>query len=200
MNKYIECCRRHTLNGVIIIDENSTYIDDRVLIESGVTIYPNNFITGDTFIKKNVVLYPNNVIKDSFIDEECFVGPFSNLKGNNEIGKKCVIGAFVELKNAKLKDNVRAKHHAYLGDVEIGENCNIGCGVIIANYDGKTKQKSVIENDVFVGSNVTIISPVHIGNNSLIAAGSTIVENVDSNSLAIARKRQINKKGYYKSL
>ena len=101
------------------------------------------------------------------------------------------------MKNSNIANNVKAKHHIYLGDVDVGENTNIGCGVITANYDGKNKHKSFIGKNCFVGSNVTFVSPIRVGDNCVIGAGSTIVSNVKENSLSIARERQINKDNYY---
>ena len=190
-------CLHYIKNGVKIIDVNSTYIGDDVVIEKGVIIYPNSFIFGDTYIGEGTIIYPNSVIESSFIYNSCVVGPFANIKKGSKIGANSYIGAFVEVKNSCLKNNVKAKHHAYLGDVEVEENCNIGCGVIFANYDGKKKHRSKVEKNVFIGSNVTIVSPVNIGENSLIGAGSTIVLDVERNSLAIARNKQINKIDYY---
>ena len=119
------------------------------------------------------------------------------MKKGSKTDDNVVVGAFVEMKNSELKKNVKAKHHAYLGDVFVDENSNIGCGVISANYDGKNKHKSYIGKSSFIGSNVTIVSPVKIGNNVVVGAGSTIVKDIKDKSLAIARERQINKESYY---
>ncbi len=188
--KLLEC-------GVQIIDVNNTYISENVMIGEGSVIYPNNYILGKSSIGNNSVVHPNCYIEDSVIGQDCFVGPFAHLKCKAFVGDNCVIGAFVEVKNSKIKNGVKAKHHAYLGDVEVGEKSNIGCGTIVANYDGKKKHKSKLGDKCFIGSNVTLVSPINVGNNCVIGAGSTIVENVEDNSLAIARSRQINKKDYY---
>lgn len=191
-------CLKHIRAGVKIIDLSTTYIEKEVVIGKNVIIYPNNYICGSSEIRDNTIIYPNCLIMDSVIGENCEIGPFSNIKQKSKIGNNSIIGAYVEVKNSLLKDNVKAKHHAYLGDVDIDDGCNIGCGVIFANYDGKNKHRSTIYKNVFIGSNVTIVSPIVIKENAFIAAGSTIVENVDANSLAIARNRQINKLKYYK--
>ena len=162
-----------------------------------VEIYPNNYLVGDCSIGDNSVIFPNCYIEDSVIGEACCIGPFSNLKKGCYIDDKVIVGAFVEVKNSVIKSGVKAKHHAYLGDVEIGQETNIGCGVIVANYDGEKKHKTHIGKKVFVGSNVTIISPVEIGSNVVVGAGSTIVKDISDNSLAIARERQVNKENYY---
>lgn len=191
-------CLQYMRNGIKIIDVNNTYIGDDVILEKNVVVYPNSFILGDTYIGEGTIIYPNSIIEDSVICKNSIVGPFVNIKKGSKVGPNSYVGAFVEVKNSCLKSNVKAKHHAYLGDVDIDDNCNIGCGVIFANYDGKNKYRSKVEKNVFIGSNVTIVSPVNIGANSLIGAGSTIVLDVEENSLAIARNKQINKIDYYK--
>ena len=185
-------------SGVNIIDVNNTYIGDDVIVNSGVVIYPNTEIGGHTVINEGTTIYSNCCIENSVVESGCFIGPFSNLKKGTHIGKNCVVGAFVEIKNTVLKNNVKVKHHAYLGDGLVDDNCNIGCGVIFANYDGINKHKTVIGKNCFIGSNVTIVAPCKIGDRSFVAAGSTIVKDVEGYSLAIARSRQVNKIDYYK--
>ena len=194
---YLNNCNRLIANGVKIYDVNNTYIGENVKIGRDVEIYPNNYLLGECFVGDNSVILPNCFIEDSIIGEECCIGPFANLKKGSCVGDKVVIGAFVEVKNSIIKSGVKAKHHAYLGDVEVGEKTNIGCGTIIANYDGKNKHRTYLGKKVFVGSNVTIVSPVEIGDNVVIGAGSTIVNDINDNSLAIARERQVNKENYY---
>ena len=193
-----KACYKFVEKGVKIMDLSNTYIGEDVVIGKNVVIYPNNYIYGCVEIGDNTIIYPNCFIVNSSIGENCEIGPFSNIKQGSKIGYNSIIGAYVEVKNSLLKGNVKAKHHAYLGDVDIDEGTNIGCGVIFANYDGKKKHRSIVGKNVFIGSNVTVVSPVNIGEKSFIAAGSTIVEDVNSYSLAIARNRQINKLKYYK--
>lgn len=193
--KYI--CLKHIKNGVKIYDPDSTYISEGVDIGRDVEIYPNNYILGATKINDNSCIYPFCYIEDSFIGNKCNVGPYTRLKKGSWLDREVEVASFVEVKKSTLKKGVKAKHHAYLGDCVIGENTNIGCGVIVANFDGRKKNQSIIENNCFIGSNVTIISPVKISSNSVIAAGSTIVSDVKANSLAIARNKQINKDEYY---
>ena len=115
---------------------------------------------------------------------------------NSKIGDDCRVGNFVEIKNSTLKSNVKAAHLAYIGDAYIGYRCNFGCGSITVNYDGKNKHKTIIGNDVFVGSNSNLVAPINISDNSFIACGSTITTDVPKNTLSIARSRQINKVNY----
>ena len=204
--KYAEAIKKFYLSnalnlidiGVNIIDVNNTYIGDDVVVYPGVVIYPSTQINGHTVINERTIIYSNCCIEDAIVGSDCLIGPFSNLKKGTHVGKKCIVGAFVELKNTVLKNNVKVKHHAYLGDGIVENNCNIGCGVIFANYDGKEKHKTLVGKNCFIGSNVTIVAPCNIGDNSFVAAGSTIVKEVEKYSLAIARSRQVNKIDYYK--
>lgn len=166
----------HMKNGVTIEDASNTYIYDDVKIGTDTIIHPNTIIKSGVVIGQNCELGPN-----AYIREGCTIG--DNVK----------IGNAVELKKAKIDNNTKVAHLTYLGDCEIGENTNIGCGTITCNYDGKNKYKTQIGNNVFVGSNVNFIAPVKVGNDVIIGAGSTITDDIPDNALAIARERQINK-------
>lgn len=199
-------------SGVYIINKDSVTIGPDVEIAPGVTIYPNSFIMGKTKIEKNAIIGPStelynatinenvlcrqSVVYDSTILKDATVGPFAHIRMNTIVGEKDRIGNFVEVKNSTLGVNTKASHLSYLGDSEIGNNVNIGCGSITVNYDGKKKSKTVIGNNVFVGCNSNLIAPITIEDDSFIAAGSTITDNVEKEDLAIARSKQINKKGY----
>ena len=189
-----------------IINKKSCCIQQSVKIGKGCIIYPNNTILGSTQIKDGCIVYPGNVIIDSIIGQNCViktsyitnsiigdncaVGPFSNLRENNIIGNNCKIGDFCELKNCKMGNNTKASHHAYLGDVDIGEKVNIGAGVIVANYDGKSKHHSTICEGAFIGCNCNIISPVTIAKNTFVCAGTTVTDSTCENDFIIARVRQ----------
>lgn len=196
----------HLDRGVDIFDPMTVYIDIDVVIESGVTIAPNNIIKGKTIIKKDAVIESGNVI-DSCVIDECAkidssrlyssyvgknttVGPFCYVRPDNIIGASCRIGDFVELKNSVIGDGCKVSHLTYVGDVQMGKECNIGCGVVFVNYDGKNKFKSLVGDRVFVGSNSNIVAPVKIDGGAFIAAGSTITGDVPADALAIARARQ----------
>ena len=169
----------HMRNGVTIEDTNTTYIHDDVIIGMDTVIHPNTTIKGDVVIGENCEIGPN-----AYIREGCRIA--DNVK----------IGNFVELKKATIDSGTKVPHFIYLGDCEVGKNTNIGCGTITCNYDGINKNKTLIGDNCFIGSNVNLVAPVKIGNNSKIGAGSTITEDVPENSLAIARERQINKENY----
>lgn len=205
---------KHMLNGVTFIDPETTYIDKTVQIEEDTIIYPSNVLKGNTKIGSNCVLEQGNTIEDSeishnvwiqnstilksFVGEGTKVGPFAYIRPDSEIGKNVKIGDFVEVKKSKIGDNSKASHLTYIGDAEVGKNVNLGCGVVFVNYDGINKHKTKIGDDCFIGCNVNLISPVIVGENSYIAAGSTITDDVPKDSLSIARSRQTNKDGYRK--
>lgn len=156
-------------------------------------------IDPETKIGKGTKIRPFTVIEESVvIGEKCIIGPFTRLRPGTILGNNVHIGNFVEVKNTIIGDGSKANHLTYLGDTEIGKNVNIGAGTITCNFDGKKKHKTIIEDGVFIGSNVSLIAPVRIGKNAYVAAGSTITENAPSNALAIARARQINKPNWVK--
>ena len=135
----------------------------------------------------------SSTIIDSQIGNGTTVGPYAYLRPGSRIGNNCKIGDFVEFKNASFGDGSKASHLSYIGDADVGSNVNIGCGVVFVNYDGKNKFRTVVKDNSFVGSNSNLVAPVTIEENSFIAAGSTITEDVPKDSLAIARGRQVNK-------
>lgn len=191
------------------IDKKNTYIDDSVEIGDNTTIYPNVMIEGNSKIGKNCIIHMGSYLKDvtildntiiynsfvvnSKIGNNVTIGPYAHIRENNIIKDNVKIGSFVEIKNNEINDNTKIPHLSYVGDSFIGSNVNIGAGAITANYDGKNKHKTVIKDNAFIGSNSTLIAPVMVGKNSLIAASSAINENVSDNQLAIARQFQINK-------
>ena len=202
-NNFIKDCKSR---GVVFIDETSVFFDEKVKIGDNATIYPNNHIYGDTVIGNGAVINPNNIITDSVIGEGAVItasviekstvgknvsmGPNAHLRPNSVIGDNCHIGNFVEIKNAVLKKGTKVAHLTYVGDAEVGENCNIGCGSIFVNYNGKIKQKSVVGDRCFIGSNCNIIAPVTIGDDAFIAAGTTVTKSVEKESFIIGRVRQ----------
>jgi bifunctional UDP-N-acetylglucosamine pyrophosphorylase/glucosamine-1-phosphate N-acetyltransferase len=198
--------------GVTLIDPESTYIEAGVVIGSDTTVYAGNLITGNTVIGKNCILYPNSRIDNAVIDDgvevQCSVilsskigantkvGPNAYIRPETVIGENARIGDFVEIKKSTIGNNTKVSHLTYVGDAQVGENCNMGCGTVFVNYDGKEKHKTVVGDHVFIGCNVNLIAPVKIGDNAFIAAGSTVTDDVEENDLCIARARQTNKKGW----
>lgn len=198
--------------GVFLLDPEATYIGPEVKIGEGTVVYPNTHIYGKTFIGKDNLIGPNcyleNVrigngneiqfshIVDTEIGNETRLGPYFRSRGGAKIEDGVKIGNFNEIKNAKMGKESRMAHLSYLGDVDLGEDVNIGAGTITANYDGFSKHHSSIGNRAFIGSGTTIVSPVEIGDNAFIAAGSTVSQSVPAHAMAIARERQTNKAGY----
>ena len=171
----------HMEKGVTIIDPNNTYIYDDVEIGMDTTIYPGTTIKCNTKIGEN-----------------CEIGPYAYIRENCDIADNAKVGAFVELKKTKVGKGSKVPHLSYLGDTQLGEKCNVGCGTITCNYDGYKKTQTIIGDDVFIGSNVNLVAPVELGKNSFIAAGSTITEDVPEYALAIARQKQTNKEAWNK--
>jgi bifunctional UDP-N-acetylglucosamine pyrophosphorylase / glucosamine-1-phosphate N-acetyltransferase len=204
--------RRHMENGVTLIDPNSTYIGDDVEIARDTIIYPGNVIEGNTKIGEGVTLYPNSrisnsvisnnveiqssVIIDSQIGEGTTVGPFAYIRPESVIGSHARIGDFVEIKKSHIGNNTKVSHLTYIGDAKVGENCNFGCGTVVVNYDGKKKNTTIIGNNSFIGCNTNLVSPVTVEDNTYIAAGSTIVNDVKEGELAVARAKQRNIEGW----
>ncbi len=187
--------RFHMLNGVTIVDPNNTYIGPDVTIGADTIIYPGNFIVGNTTIGENNILKPNNYIENSIIGDNSVIGPMTNIRPMTVIEGNNRIGSFVETKKTTMKKGAKAAHLTYLGDAEIGEGTNIGGGTITANYDGVNKFKTIIGNNVFVGTGSTIIAPCIIKDGAFIAGGSTIYQDVGEDDLAFGRAYQVNKVG-----
>jgi bifunctional UDP-N-acetylglucosamine pyrophosphorylase/glucosamine-1-phosphate N-acetyltransferase len=201
------------LSGVTIIGPETTFIDDTVEIGRDTIIYPNNFICGKTKIGEGCTIYPNSriidakigsevkikdscLIEESKIGDKASIGPFAHLRPHTELGRDVKIGNFVEIKKSVVKDGAKANHLTYLGDSVIGRNVNIGAGTITCNYDGFKKHRTEIGDNVFVGSDVQFIAPVKIGKGAIVAAGTTVTEDVPADSLVISRTKQISKKGW----
>ncbi len=200
--------------GVTFMDPASTYISPDVVIGSDTVIYPGTVILGKTMIGSECVIGPNSdirnsviedhavvrqsVVTDSRIGEAAQVGPFAHLRQQAVLGENTRVGNFVEIKKSTFGDGAKASHLSYIGDASIGERVNLGCGSITVNYDGKNKFETVVEDDAFVGCNVNLIAPVKVGKGAIVAAGSTITNDVPEEALAIARERQTNKEGYTK--
>ena len=192
----------------------NVYISEESIVSPNAKILFNSIILGKSEIKDDAVIGPNTIIinsvinkgaeilnsmvMDSVVGEKTTVGPFAHLRDFVSIGRECRVGNFVEIKKSKIDDRTKASHLAYIGDSDVGKDCNFGCGSITVNYDGVNKHKTVIGDNAFIGCNTNLVAPVTIHNNSFIACGSTITSDVPENTLAIARSRQLNKIDYYK--
>ena len=163
-------------------------------IDSNCEIKNNTSIVNSTLGENTVVF--SSQIEDSLIGYGCIIGPFSHIRNRSILGNNLRVGNFVEIKNSIIGDNSKMAHLSYVGDAEIGKRCNIGCGVVFCKYDGKVKQKTYLGDNVFVGSNVSLIAPLKIESGAYVAAGSTINKDIGAGEFAIARERQINKNNY----
>lgn len=211
---YMASCRRKIgelyEKGVNIIDPDSVYISPMSEIGADTVIYPGVFIRGEVKIGKNCSIGPYCVIEDCVISDNCdikpfsciyssraensvSIGPFSHLRPQTYLCEKVKVGNFSEVKKSKIGRGSKVPHLSYVGDTVMGEKVNVGAGTITCNYDGVNKNKTVIEDSAFIGSNANLVAPVKVGKGALIAAGSTITEDVPPETLAIARSRQIIK-------
>lgn len=208
--------RKNMVNGVTIIDPSNTYISADAIIGSDTVLHPGTIIEGNTVIGSDCEIGPHTVIRDSEIGErtvirqstvhdsklgtEVSVGPFAHIRPDSVIGDEVRVGNFVEIKKTVFGNRSKASHLSYIGDAQIGEDVNLGCGSITVNYDGKNKFKTVIGNGVFIGCNSNLVAPVTVEDGAYVAAGSTITENVPSKALSVARARQVNKEDYVDQL
>ena len=205
---------KYMVEGVVLENPSNIFIEDGVKIGRDTIIHSGAKIMGDTVIGEDCVITGDSTICDSIIEDNVIIkssviekshvgegtdiGPFAHLRPKANLGKHVHIGNFVEVKNATVGNFTKAGHLAYIGDADLGEHINIGCGAIFVNYDGVNKHRSKIEDGAFIGSNANIVAPVHIGEKGFIAAGSTITKDVDGGDLSIERGQQANIPGWVK--
>ena len=198
--------------GVYFQDPTSTYIDADVTISPGTKVFANTHLTGKTTIDENCTIGPNaqindssigknskvvnSVVDQSTIHENGNIGPFAHIRPGSELGEGVKVGSFAETKKSKIGKGSKVPHLAYVGDAELGENVNFSAGSITVNYDGKEKHKTDIKDGAFIGSDVMLVAPVTIGEESMIGAGSVITKDVPSKALGIERNNQKNVEGY----
>ena len=188
-------------NGVVGKD---VVLGENVVLEDNVKLFGKTIVGDGVLIKSGSVLtdvvlgagtiIDNSIVSNSVIGENCKIGPFTHVRPNCRISDNVKIGSFVEIKNSVVGRGTKIPHLSYVGDAEIGENVNIGCGVVFANYNGKIKQKSFVGNNVFVGCNVNIIAPVKIADDTYICAGTNVTEDTHQGDFVIGRVRQENKR------
>ncbi|WP_035586910.1 bifunctional UDP-N-acetylglucosamine diphosphorylase/glucosamine-1-phosphate N-acetyltransferase GlmU [Hippea jasoniae] len=202
-------------DDVSFVDPDSTYINYDVKIGSDTIIFPGVNIRGNTKIGRdciiengsviensiigdNVHIKPYSVIEESCIANNCQIGPFAHLRPLSRLSENVRIGNFVETKKVEIGKGSKASHLTYLGDAKLGEDVNVGCGTITCNYDGYQKNETIIGDRVFIGSDVQLVAPVKVGDDALIAAGTTVTKDVEPFALAISRVPQTNKKDWVK--
>jgi bifunctional UDP-N-acetylglucosamine pyrophosphorylase/glucosamine-1-phosphate N-acetyltransferase len=172
----------------VVIDVNVVF-EGRVVLGDNVRIGPNNFIANAS-IGEGVEILPNCVIESATIGALSRIGPFSRVRPETNLGRDTHIGNFVEIKKSDIGEGSKVNHLAYVGDAEIGRAVNVGAGTITCNYDGAFKHKTIIEDDVFVGSDTQLVAPVRIGKGVTIGAGTTVTDDVEADKLVISRVRQ----------
>ncbi|MEX5215676.1 MAG: bifunctional UDP-N-acetylglucosamine diphosphorylase/glucosamine-1-phosphate N-acetyltransferase GlmU [Nitrospiraceae bacterium] len=199
--------------GVTMKDPATTWIDADVRLGRDTVLYPQVTLEGQTRIGEDCVIRSHArltdcvvgdrveildscVLRESQVEDEAHLGPFAHLRPGTVVRRQAKVGNFVEIKKAELGEGSKANHLSYLGDAVIGKGVNIGAGTITCNYDGVKKYQTVIENDVFVGSDTQLVAPVRIGCGALIAAGTTVTQDVPPNALAIGRASQVNRPGW----
>lgn len=200
--------------NVIIDDARTVYIDKKCIIGRGVRLEPNIILEGRVVIGDYSVIGANSIlrncsigentivcssyIEDSKVGDRVTIGPFAYIRKDSVIADNCRIGDFVEIKKSVLHKGVKSAHLTYIGDAEVGECTNVGCGTVFANYNGIIKQRTVVGKRVFIGCNSNLVAPLSVGDNAYIAAGSTVTADVPNESLCIARQRQIIKPDWRK--
>ena len=208
-----QICARWMENGVTLRDPATTSIDADVEIGQDTVLSPHVTLEGRTTIGEDchvrshtriadsvlghrVVVQDSCVIREARLEDDTMVGPFAHLRPGAVIRRTAKVGNFVEMKKAELGEGSKANHLSYLGDARIGKGVNIGAGTITCNYDGTHKHETVIEDGVFVGSDTQLIAPITVGRGAVIAAGSTLTDDVPADALAIARAEQVNRPGW----
>ena len=209
----LETNRRRLLeNGVEMMDAAAVYPGDEVTVGEGTLLLPGVILRGKTTVGKGCTIGPNVMLtdctvgsnvtinssqcEDSRIEEGCEIGPYTHIRPHCVVGKDSKLGAFVQIKNANLGEGTKMAHLTYVGDSDVGDNCNFGCGSITSNYDGFKKHRTTIGSNVFVGCNTNFIPPVSVGDGAFIAAAATVTEDVPADALVIGRSRQLVKEGW----
>jgi bifunctional UDP-N-acetylglucosamine pyrophosphorylase/glucosamine-1-phosphate N-acetyltransferase len=204
---------RWMTTGVTLRDPETIVIDADVEIGQDTVLYPNVTLEGRTTVGEDCVIHSQTriadsvlgnrvtvqdscVIRESRLEDDSAVGPFAHLRPGSVLRRSAKVGNFVETKKTELGEGSKANHLTYLGDAKIGKGVNIGAGTITCNYDGVHKHETVIEDDVFVGSDTQFIAPVKVGRGAVVGAGSTITTDVPADALAIARTPQVNRPGW----
>lgn len=184
-----------TDDSCTISSNSQIYYPNHILAQSvihdSVHILPYNYISHSTIMSHSTILH--STIMDSFISHNVRIGPFAHIRQNSHISNNCRIGNFCEIKNSRVGQFTKISHHSYVGDSTIGEYCNIGCGVIFANYDGIAKHHIHIGDNVFVGCNTVLIAPLNIASHTYICANSTVTQDTQTGDLVIGRVDAIHK-------
>ena len=209
-----EILEKMMASGVDIPCKDGIIIGPDCKIGADTKILPNTVIHGNVTIGEDCVIGPNSYIYNAEIGDgvsfnnaqirnakimnNADIGPFVQIRPDAVIGDNVHLGNFTEVKNSVIDTGTKVSHLTYVGDADVGKDVNFGCGTVTVNFTGKTKHRTVIKDNAFIGCNTNLVAPVTVGENSYTAAGSTITEDVPDNSLAVARQRQTNKEGWVK--
>ena len=183
-------------SGIKMTGPDTVYFSSDTKIGKNVTIEP--FVVFGTNVKigNNVIIKSFSHLENCKIESKVEIGPYARIRPNTILKEGSKIGNFVEIKKSTIGKKTKVNHLTYIGDTKIGKNVNVGAGTITCNYDGKNKNKTVIKNNVFVGSNSSLVAPVTLSEKSTIGAGSVITKNVKKNSLALTRSNQSEVSNY----
>ena len=198
--------------GVRMMDPSAVWVEETVKVGKGTLLLPGTILRGNTVVGENCEIGPNTMLVDcavgdgstvnsaqcseSEIGKGCEIGPYTHLRPHSVVGDNSKIGAFVQLKNCNLGKGTKMAHLTYVGDADVGDNCNFGCGTVTCNYDGKKKFRTTIGSNVFIGCQTKFIPPVSVGDGAYIAAGTTITDEVPEGSFVIGRSRQVVKENW----
>jgi len=182
--------------GVTLKSPETVFLSDDIKFGKNVIINPYVVIGKKTKIGNNVEILPFTHIENATLEANVNVGPFSRIRPGSILAKGSRVGNFVEVKKSKLGQNSKINHLSYVGDASIGNDVNIGAGVITCNYDGKNKNKTKILDGAFIGSNTALVAPIKIGKKAVVGAGSTLSKNVKNKSLAWTRANQLEIRNY----
>lgn len=208
-----QATRRRLLEaGVLMMDPDAVWVEDTVTVGVGTLLLPGTILRGNTSVGENCTIGPNAMLTDcavgdgvtinasqceeSEIKDGCEIGPYTHMRPHCVVGEGSKIGAFVQIKNCNLGKGTKMAHLTYVGDADVGDDCNFGCGTITCNYDGKYKYRTTIGNHAFIGCNTNLVAPVTVGDGAFTAAGSTVTDEVPADALSIARSRQTNLEGW----
>ena len=213
MNEALETKRNELLAaGVIMMDPCAVWVEESVQVGKGTVLLPGTILRGKTVVGENCTIGPNVMLTDTTVENDvtinaaqveesiirkgCDIGPYTHIRPHCDVGEGSKIGAFVQLKNCNLGKGTKMAHLTYVGDADVGERVNFGCGVVTCNYDGNAKYRTTIGSDVFVGCNTNLVAPVTLADGVYTAAGSTVTRDVEADALVIARARQEVKPGW----
>jgi len=182
--------------GVKMVSPDTIFFSNKTKIGKNVSIEPYVVFVGNVILKNNITIKSFSHLEDVRIENNVSIGPYARLRPGSVLDKGAKVGNFVEVKKSKIGVNSKISHLSYIGDAKLGKNVNIGAGTITCNYDGVKKSKTIIKDNVFIGSNTSLVAPLIINQQSVVGAGSVITKKVNKRSLALTRSKQVEVKNY----